>query len=74
MIPTHPFELRILYRDGKHQTKMFDTIATAIEAAKSLRPALVSGYSIHLIIDRVSFDIGIRRDWNSHKRVEVRRI
>ena len=51
MIPKHPFELTIFFKDGKSQQREFERLETAVEAARTLRPALVRGYKLTIVVE-----------------------
>lgn len=51
MVPSHPFELLIYYKDGKMPTHTFQTIGTAQAAAEALKPAIVAGYKLSVVLE-----------------------
>lgn len=62
MIPKHPFELTIFYRDGKAQVRQFERLDTALAAARGLRPALVTGYKLTVVIEYEQINGKARHD------------
>lgn len=51
MIPKHAFELTIFHRDGKTQQREYERLDTAVEAARTLRPATVRGYKLTVVVE-----------------------
>lgn len=42
----YPFELTIYWKDGNVQVKFFESLATCMKAAESLKPSICTAWSI----------------------------
>jgi hypothetical protein len=60
-IPSHAFELLVYMRSGQMQTREFQTLGAAVEAAHGLRPSLVLGWRLSLVMESFSFPRERRR-------------
>ena len=49
-IPHAPFELLLYGRDGRIQIRQYENLLTAVAAIDTLRPALLRGYSLSLVL------------------------
>jgi hypothetical protein len=55
-VPSHCFELLIYLRGGcGMQTRQYQTIGTAMEAVRSLRPTQCYGWRLSLVLDAHSY-------------------
>jgi hypothetical protein len=54
-VPSHPYALTICWRDHRVQVREYETLATALAAAESLRPALVSSWRLAITLDARTF-------------------
>jgi hypothetical protein len=61
-VPQYAFELMVYLNNGRGiQTPQFQTIATAMEAVRSLRPTQAYGWRLSLVIDAGVFPRQSRR-------------
>jgi hypothetical protein len=49
-IPHAPFELLLYGRDGRIQIRQYENLLTAVAAIDTLRPGLIRGYSLSLVL------------------------
>jgi hypothetical protein len=48
--PHAPFELLLYGRDGRIQIRQYENLLTAVAAIDTLRPALVRGYTLSIVL------------------------
>lgn len=51
MIPSHPFELLVYQRDGRIQTREYQTLGAAFAAAQELKPSIYLGWRLTVVLD-----------------------
>ena len=58
MIPSHPFELTIFYKDGKVQRREFERLDTAVGACRTLSRKIVRGYALAVVLETQTLSDG----------------
>lgn len=51
MISQYPYELLIVWKNGKRQSRTFESVTMMMTAANSLRPALVQAWKAMIVLE-----------------------
>jgi hypothetical protein len=61
-IPHAPFELLLYGRDGRIQIRQYENLLTAVAAIDTLRPALVRGYTLSIVLHTGTLHVSLHPD------------